>query len=139
MMPKPENPITYQNEPDLTAEEFQDILNVSTLGERRPVDDLARLDKMLRNADIILTARDGKKLIGIFRAVTDYSYCCYLSDLAVDVAYQKQGIGKRLIEETHKIASPGTTLVLTSAPKAVDYYPKIGMGSLPCFVIMRSE
>lgn len=136
---KPENPITYQNEPDLTAEEFRDVLNASTLGERRPADDLPRLDKMLRNADIVMTARDGNKLVGISRAITDYAYCCYLSDLAVDAAYQKQGIGKRLIEETHKIASPQTTLVLTSAPKAVNYYPKIGMGTLPCFVFMRSE
>ena len=131
--------IIYTNEPNLSAEEFRDILNASTLGERRPIDDLPRLDTMLRNADIIITAHDGKKLVGVSRAITDYAYCCYLSDLAVDVDYQKQGIGKRLIEETHKLASPKTSLVLTSAPAAVNYYPKIGMASLPCFTFRRTS
>ncbi|MGE3623174.1 MAG: GNAT family N-acetyltransferase [Bdellovibrionales bacterium] len=130
--------IAYANELDLSAQEFCDVLNASTLSERRPVNDLPRLDKMLRMANIVMTARDGKKLVGIARALTDFAYCCYLSDLAVDVAYQKQGIGKRLIEETHKSASSQTTLILTSAPAAVNYYPKIGMSTLPCFAFLRS-
>src|SRR6185437_1227200 len=88
--------ITYSIEPDLSAEEFRAVLIASTLGERRPVDDLPRLDRMLRQADVVATARDGRRLVGISRAVTDFSYCCYLSDLAVDAAYQRQGIGKRL-------------------------------------------
>src|ERR1700761_5903419 len=93
-------PIPYALEPGLTAQEFRDVLVASTLAERRPAEDLPRLEKMLRHADIIITARDGAKLVGISRAITDFSYCCYLSDLAVDAAYQHQGIGKRLIEET---------------------------------------
>jgi hypothetical protein len=84
-------PITYATEPGLTAEEFRAILVASTLAERRPADDLARLDRMLRAADIIVTARDGARLVGVARAITDFSYCCYLSDLAVDAAYQRQG------------------------------------------------
>jgi predicted N-acetyltransferase YhbS len=125
--------ITYALEPNLSAQEFQDVLSASTLAERRPADDLERLNKMFRNADIILTARDDSKLIGLSRAITDYSYCCYLSDLAVDVTYQGQGIGKRLIEETHKTAGLHTGLFLVSAPAAEGYYPKIGMKSYPCF------
>ena len=74
----------------------------------------------------------------ISRAITDFSYCCYLSDLAVDTAYQGQGIGKRLIEETHAVAGRQTSLFLVSAPAAVDYYPKIGMKSFPCYGI-KSE
>jgi predicted N-acetyltransferase YhbS len=53
-------------------------------------------------------------------------YCTYLSDLAVDEAYQKKGIGKELIRLT-KLETPQAKLILLSAPKAVDYYPKIGM------------
>ena len=105
-------PIAYALEPHLTAQEFQDVLVSSTLAERRPADDLERLDKMLRLAQIIVTARDGEKLVGISRAITDYSYCCYLSDLAVHIAYQGKGIGKRLIEETHKAAGLHTGLFL---------------------------
>lgn len=124
-------PITYALEPNLTAEEFRTLLIVSTLGERRPIDDLPRLDHMLRNSQIIVTARDTThhppRLVGISRAITDYVFCCYLSDLAVDQAYQRQGIGKRLIDETQTHAGPQAALYLIAAPAAEGYYPRIGM------------
>ena len=120
-------PITYSLEPDLSAAAFREVLIASTLGERRPVEDLTRLDRMLRNADLIVTARDGERLVGISRALTDFSYCCYLSELAVDAAYQHQGIGKRLIEATRSAAGELTTLILVAAPAAETYYPRIGM------------
>jgi len=132
-------PIVYALEPELSAKEFRDVLIASTLAERRPVDDVERLDRMLRQADVIVTAREGKKLVGISRAITDFAYCCYLSDLAVDVAYQHKGIGKRLIEETRTNAGECTTLVLVSAPAAESYYPKIGMQHRPsCWEIRRT-
>lgn len=131
--------ITYALFPELSVAEFREVLVASTLAARRPIDDLARLDKMLRGADIIMTARDSGKLVGISRAITDYSFCCYLSDLAVDAAYQGQGIGKKLIEETHKTAGLHTGLYLVSAPAAASYYPKIGMKSCPCFGIPRNS
>jgi predicted N-acetyltransferase YhbS len=132
-------PIVYALEPELSATEFRDVLIASTLAERRPVDDVKRLDRMLRQADVIVTAREGKKLVGISRAITDFAYCCYLSDLAVDVAYQHKGIGKRLIEETRTNAGECTTLILVSAPAAESYYPKIGMQHRPsCWEIRRT-
>jgi predicted N-acetyltransferase YhbS len=94
---------------------------------------------MLRNADIIITARDNGKLVGISRAITDYSFCCYLSDLAVDKAWQGKGIGKKLIDETHKAAGLHTGLYLVSSPAAEGYYPKIGMKAYPSFGIPRSS
>lgn len=120
--------IRYALEPALGTAEFADVLRRSTLAERRPVDDLPRLERMLRHAGLVVTARDGAGLlVGISRAVTDFSYCCYLSDLAVDVAFQGQGIGRELIRRTHEAAGPGTTLILIAAPKARSYYPHIGM------------
>ena len=131
--------ITYALEPDLPAEEFRTVLIASTLGERRPVDDLDRLDRMLRQADVIATARDGGRLAGVSRAITDFSYCCYLSDLAVDAAYQRQGIGKRLIAETRQGAGGDrVTLILVAAPGAEQYYPRIGMQQRPsCWTLPR--
>lgn len=133
--------ITYSLEPDLSAEEFRAVLIASTLGARRPVDDLPRLDKMLRQADVIVTARDGRRLVGVSRAVTDFCYCCYLSDLAVDAAYQRQGIGKRLVAETHQSAGVElTSLVLVAAPGAESYYPGIGMQQRPsCWTLKRKR
>ena len=120
--------IRYGLETSLTPEEFTDILRRSTLAERRPVDEPDTIAGMLAHADIILTARDGSGLlVGISRAVTDFNYCTYLSDLAVDVAFQGRGIGRELIRQTHLAAGPKTTLILLAAPKAETYYPHIGM------------
>ena len=136
----PNRPIEYQLEPELTADEFIAVLVSSTLGERRPVDDRHRIEGMLRQADLIVTARCDGKLIGVSRALTDFQFCTYLSDLAVDAAVQGQGIGKRLIEETHQAAGKHTMLILIAAPKAASYYPHIGMEAHPsCWVIPRSE
>jgi GNAT superfamily N-acetyltransferase len=124
-------PMTFALEPGLTAAEFRDVLLSSTLGERRPVADLPRLERMLRAADVIVTARDDGRLVGISRAITDFAFCCYLSDLAVEVAYQRRGIGRRLIAETHEAAGPETMLILIAAPAAEGYYPRIGLQHLP--------
>jgi len=120
--------IRYENELCLQAEEFVDCLIRSTLAERRPVDDLQRIEGMLRHSNLIITARsETGLLIGVSRAITDFFYCTYLSDLAVDVAYQRSGIGRELISRTHKQAGLNTTLILLAAPKAESYYPHIGM------------
>ena len=120
--------IHYQLESNLSAEEFVDVLKRSTLADRRPVEDLLRVTGMLQHADVIVTARTNDKLlVGVSRAITDFHYCTYLSDLAVDQKFQKRGIGKRLISETHDAAGQGTTLILLAAPAAQRYYPRIGM------------
>ena len=118
----------YSIEPDLTPSEFIDVLRCSTLAERRPVDDTARITKMLSGADLVVTARneDGT-LVGVARAITDFAYCTYLSDLAVDVAFQGKGIGRALIRSVHEKAGLETRLILLSAPTAQSYYPHIGM------------
>ncbi|AEI49079.1 GNAT family N-acetyltransferase [Runella slithyformis] len=118
--------ISYQLEKELSVEEFKSVLERSTLGERRPISDTERLAAMLANADLIVTARDNGLLVGVSRAMTDFAFCTYLSDLAVDETYQKKGIGKELIRQT-QLAAPQAKLILLSAPKAVEYYPKIGM------------
>jgi predicted N-acetyltransferase YhbS len=123
--------ITYSSDRDITAEQFIDVLNRSTLGVRRPVDDLPRIEEMLKHANLICTAWDGEKLVGVARSVTDFAYCCYLSDLAVDVSYQHQGIGKELIRRTQARLHERASLILLAAPKAVDYYPKIGFNAHP--------
>lgn len=121
------HPVTYQTEPSLTCDEFIDLLMRSTLAERRPVEDRDRIEAMLRNADLILTARIEGHLVGVARAITDFAFCCYLSDLAVDETCQCRGIGKELMRRVAEAAGPQTKLILLAAPKAVDYYPKIGM------------
>ena len=110
----------------ISPEQFIDVLSRSTLAERRPVDDLECIEGMLRHANLTVTAWDVDKLIGIARSVTDFHYACYLSDLAVDAAYQRAGIGRDLIQRTQLELGPRCKIRLISAPAAVDYYPKLG-------------
>lgn len=132
--------IDYQLEPELTCDEFRDVLVRSTLGERRPIDRQNLLQGMLDQADLIVTARHEGRLVGVSRALTDFAFCTYLSDLAVDQAWQRQGIGKELIRRTHLAAGLHTTLILLSAPKAVTYYPHIGMEAHPsCWIIPKTS
>lgn len=127
--------ITYQIENDLQVDEFVNVLNRSTLGERRPVDDAARIQKMLEYGNLIVTARENHLLIGVARSLSDFAFCTYLSDLAVDKAYQNRRIGKELIRQT-KLAAPQAKLILLAAPKAIGYYPKIGMKQFEyCFLL----
>ena len=127
--------IEYARELTLHPDEFIDILKRSTLAERRPVDDAKRIQCMCQNANLIVTARKDGKLVGVARSLTDFIYCTYLSDLAVDKSLQKQGIGTMLIKETKK-HSPQAKLILLSAPAAVGYYPKIGMTNHPhCYML----
>jgi ribosomal protein S18 acetylase RimI-like enzyme len=124
--------------PDLGVDEFIDVLERSTLAERRPVGEPETIRGMLEHADIIVTARSGGLLVGISRAITDCHFCTYLSDLAVDRAYQRRGIGRELIRRTHESAGRHTTLVLLAAPKARTYYPHVGMDAHDsCWIIPR--
>ncbi|MFO0924564.1 MAG: GNAT family N-acetyltransferase [Pirellulales bacterium] len=130
--------ITYQLEPDLRAEEFVDLLLRSTLAERRPISEKETMERMLRQASVIMTARLEGRLIGVSRAISDFAYCTYLSDLAVDENHQRLGIGKVLIQKTHEAAGLCTSLILLAAPKARSYYPHIGMEQHPsCWWIPR--
>ena len=122
--------IAYAVEPDLGADEFIDVLTRSTLAERRPVKERGRIEKMLANADIIVTARDAGRIIGVSRCVTDFAFCCYCSDLAVDKAYQGRGVGKRLLDESARAAGDFAHFILLAAPGAVSYYEHIGMRRL---------
>jgi predicted N-acetyltransferase YhbS len=127
--------IQYQTENDLSVDEFREVLVNSTLGERRPIDEPERLAAMLKHGNLIVTARENGKLVGVARSLTDFAFCTYLSDLAVDEHVQKMGIGKELIRFT-KLAAPKAKLILLAAPKAVGYYPKIGMTQWQhCYVL----
>lgn len=109
-------------------------------GIKRPTKDSDRITKMYKNSNLIISAWLNNELIGISRAITDFCYACYLSDLAVKSEYQKEGIGKRLIELTTKEIGKETALILLSAPIAMEYYPKIGFNKVENgFIIPRAE
>ena len=122
--------IEYRTGSELGLETVRELYRASTLAERRPVDDTERFSRMLRHANLVITAWDGDLLVGIARSVSDFSYATYLSDLAVRVSHQRQGIGKELMRRTQATA-PQATLLLLSAPAAEEYYPHVGFTHHP--------
>ena len=118
--------IAYRTGNQLDLDKVIDLYRASTLGERRPVDERERMRAMLLNANLVVTAWDGDLLVGISRALSDFAYVTYLSDLAVRASHQRRGIGRELIERTRLEAGPEASLTLLAAPKARDYYPRIG-------------
>ena len=130
--------IEYRHNFPLAADDVAAIFDAS--GIRRPTNDLARIERMLANANLILSAWHEGKLVGFCRALTDFSYCCYLSDLAVDKAFQKHGIGRELIARVRSAIGEEVALVLLSAPEAMAYYPKVGFEKIENgFIIKRTR
>ena len=132
-------PITYSTDAPVNVLQVIDLYNRSTLGERRPVDKPEVFQGMIDNASIFVTAWDDKKLVGIARSLSDFVYVTYLSDLAVDENYQQQGIGKKLIALTQAETSPECMMVLLAAPKANDYYSKLGFAPNPRGWMLKSN
>jgi predicted N-acetyltransferase YhbS len=118
--------IAYRTGNDLDLDQVIELYRASTLGARRPVDRRDSMRQMLEHANLVVTAWDGPLLVGISRALTDFAYVAYLSDLAVHASYQRQGIGKELIRRTQAQLGAGASVVLLAAPAAVDYYPCVG-------------
>lgn len=111
---------------DVSVDAFVDLLYRSTLAERRPVDDPVCMKGMIDNSNLIIGAWKDELLVGVSRAVTDFHYACYVSDLAVDRAFQNSGIGRAMINETRAVLQKTCRIILIAAPAAKDYYAKLG-------------
>jgi len=122
----------------VTAAQYADLLRRTSLGPRRPVDDPARMEAIVSHANLICTAWDGDRLVGVARSLTDFAYCCYLADLAVDEAYQKRGVGKALIRLTQERLDPRANLILLAAPQATEYYPRLGFEGHPSAWLIKA-
>jgi N-acetylglutamate synthase-like GNAT family acetyltransferase len=95
-------------------------------GLPRPTHDAKRIKAMFENSDLIITAWDEDKLVGVSRIITDWVWCSYLADLAVSPSNKRSGIGKKLVELSREKVGEQSMLLLLSVPTAMDYYPKVG-------------
>jgi ribosomal protein S18 acetylase RimI-like enzyme len=135
--------VLYAAEPGLDVDEFCRVLLESGLGATRPTGDRPRMQQMLDQADLVVTARLDRPdcaLVGVARCITDFSWCCYLSELAVSSSAQGLGVGRGLIDTTRRLIGPRVSLVLASMPDSVGFYERIGMPRQPdTFWFKRSE
>ena len=130
--------IEYRHNYPLNPNEVARVFDSS--GIVRPTKDLPRIQRMLESSNLLISAWDENRLIGVARALTDYSYCCYLSDLAVDASYQKRGIGREMLRMVREAIGDDVSLILTSSSGAMDYYPKVGFALADnAFVIRRKR
>jgi len=132
--------IEYKINTQVSTDQFIELLRESTLSERRPIEDRACMEGMITNSNLMVTAWDGKVLIGIARSMTDFHYACYLSDLAVHAKYQRSGIGKKLLIKTQEQLGANCKLILIAAPAANSYYEHIGfIINQRCWILDRDK
>jgi len=132
--------IEYKINAPVSTDQFIELLQQSTLSERRPIEDRDCMEGMVTNSNLMVTAWDDKVLVGIARSLSDFHYACYLSDLAVHKKYQRSGIGKKLQIKTQEQLGPKCKLILIAAPVANSYYDHIGFTNNPrCWILNREE
>lgn len=132
--------VTYTRETSLTAAEFAALLAETTMAPKRPLQNLERIERMLRGANFIVTARDESgALLGVARCITDFEWICYCAELAVRQSHQGQGIGKSILAEAKQLLGPGICLTLNSEPEAIAFYEHIGMQPYQAFFIPREN
>jgi GNAT superfamily N-acetyltransferase len=130
--------IEYRHNFPLDPTEVVRVFEAS--GITRPTKDLPRIARMFAAPSLVISAWHEDRLVGVSRSLTDYAYCCYLSDLAVDKALQGHGIGKELIRRTQAVIGQEVSLILLSAPGAMSYYPSVGFQQAEnAFVIRRTR
>lgn len=130
--------IEYRHNFPLDPVEVARVFDAS--GITRPTADLPRIARMFAAPSLVISAWQNGQLVGVSRSLTDYSYCCYLSDLAIVKAVQGQGVGKELVKRTQAVIGEEVSLILLSAPGAMSYYPAVGFQKAEnAFIIRRKR
>ena len=118
-------------EEHITADEYINFLKRTDLGKQYPKERFReRIEKLVGNVSISLVARnENNTVVGVLFGLTDFAYWLYVTDLGVDRAYERQGIGKQLMKTAHKIAGgeKDIALYLIANENAVPFYEKLGM------------
>ena len=115
----------------LTAEEYIDFLKRTDLGSQYPLERFdERIARLVNTVSVSLTARnDDGLLIGVLFGLTDFAYWLYVTDLGVDRRYERQGIGRKLMQTAHEMAGGERDIAvyLVANENAVPFYEKLGM------------
>ncbi len=133
-----ETMITIKNGEEVTlrteyvgAEEYIDFLRRSDLGKQYPKEDFQqRVSDLVGNIQISLIARNEQsQIVGICFGLTDFAYWLMITDLGTDRTYEKQGLGKALMEIAHEIAGGENKIIVFAYANenAIPFYKKIGM------------
>jgi GNAT superfamily N-acetyltransferase len=115
----------------ISAEEYIRFLKRTDLGSQYPKERFeGRIAKLVQRASIRLVARNEENtVVGVLFGLTDYAYWLFITDLGVDRAYVRQGIGRQLMQRAHEIAGgeKDIAIYLVANDAAVPFYEKLGM------------
>ncbi|HFI0694020.1 TPA: GNAT family N-acetyltransferase [Streptococcus suis] len=127
--------ITYKQHLQL---DFQAVLDLyDSVGWTNYTDQPAMLQKALEHSLFVLAAFDGDRLVGLLRAVGDGYSIVFIQDILVLPTYQRQGIGRQLLEQTIAYF-PGIYqlhLLTDNTEKTRSFYEELGftaVDSLDC-------
>jgi GNAT superfamily N-acetyltransferase len=129
--------IVYAREQSLSASDYIAVVSSTYMSDKRPLTNLARIDRILRGSNMIVTAREDGAIAGVLRGFSDGEWVCYVADLVVHDHHQRKGIGKGLLDTCKSILGPGMGIVLVAYPQAESFYRRVGMGEMPAFYIDR--
>ena len=129
--------IIYAYEPALSAADYIEVVGSTYMGEKRPLANPARIDRILRGSNMIVTAREDGAIAGVLRGISDGEWVCYVADLVVHDGHQRKGIGKGLLDTCKSILGPGMGIVLLAYPEAEPFYRRIGLGEMHGFYVDR--
>ncbi len=127
--------ITYKQNPQL---DFQAVLDLyASVGWTGYSSHPEMLEKALEHSLLVLAAVDGDCLVGLLRAVGDGYSIIFIQDILVLPAYQRQGIGRNLLEQaiSHFPGIYQLHLLTDNAEKTRSFYEALGftaVDSLGC-------
>jgi len=91
-----ESEIEYRETKSISDEKLRELYNSENWTAY--TNQIENLEKLLDNCNIVYSAWEGDKLVGIIRTFGDNISICYIQDILVNPAYQGRGIGKRLLD-----------------------------------------
>jgi GNAT superfamily N-acetyltransferase len=121
-------PLTFSLDRRPEVEAIRALYAASPL--RRPIHDPERIRRMFEGSNVVITAYAGDRLVGVLRGWTDFVYDGYICDLAIHPAFQKAGVGRRLLDLAKEVGE-GVQWLLLASPIAKDYYAHIGWEQVP--------
>jgi GNAT superfamily N-acetyltransferase len=119
--------IVYAQEQSLPVADYVTVLGETTMREKRPLKNAARIGEMIAGANFIVTAREDGVILGLARCITDHAWVAYCAELAVRESAQGRGVGRGILEFCMRTLGPGIGLGLFSEPNALAFYEHLGL------------
>ena len=116
-------PIKYSRRRDLPLKQIMALYRANGWSA---ADKPRQLKRGLRNSDELVTAWDGRRLVGLGNAITDGSLVVYYPHLLVHPEYQARGIGRRILEQLLLKYAEFHQQILVAEPQAARFYRRLG-------------